>query len=157
MMQQTGHFASEICMLKFGVALAQQLTANDLVFLEGALGAGKTTLTRGILQGLGHQGAVKSPTYTLVEPYHLVSGLTVFHFDLYRISAPNALLDIGFEEYLDERALLLIEWPEKAGALLPLPTLRCVIEMAGDARNITLRASGTRGKNLLASLPGLLS
>ncbi len=111
--------------------LAKKLAALPLtgsVWLAGNLGAGKTTLTRYWLQALGHKGAVKSPTYTLVEPYHILqeSGMTkpVYHADLYRLQDPEELSFIGFDEYLDEpNALVIIEWASRADSYLPTPTL----------------------------------
>lgn len=105
-------------MLAYGEALAPTLPRTGIVFLEGDLGAGKTTLARGILRGLGFTGHVKSPTYTLVEPYGF-SGIRVYHFDFYRIKDPRELEFIGLEEILDEEALKLIEWPERAEGQLP--------------------------------------
>lgn len=112
-------------------ALAKQLADMSLtgsVWLAGDLGAGKTTLTRYWLQALGHKGAVKSPTYTLVEPYRIEqeSGIVrpVYHADLYRLQDPEELSFIGFDEYLDEpNALVIIEWPSRADSYLPPPTL----------------------------------
>ena len=112
-------------------ALAEQLVTLALtgsVWLAGDLGAGKTTLTRYWLQALGHTGAVKSPTYTLVEPYSIQrkdgSIKPVYHADLYRLQDPEELSFIGFDEYLDEReALVIIEWASRADSYLPPPTL----------------------------------
>lgn len=111
--------------------LAKQLAALSLtgsVWLAGDLGAGKTTLTRYWLQALGHQGAVKSPTYTLVEPYSITQNdgsiKPVYHADLYRLQDPEELSFIGFDEYLDEpNALVIIEWPSRADSYLPLPSM----------------------------------
>ncbi|HCI30983.1 MAG TPA: tRNA (adenosine(37)-N6)-threonylcarbamoyltransferase complex ATPase subunit type 1 TsaE, partial [Psychrobacter sp.] len=111
--------------------LAKQLAALPLtgsVWLAGDLGAGKTTLTRYWLHALGHTGAVKSPTYTLVEPYSIEqnNGTTkpVYHADLYRLQDPEELSFIGFDEYLDEpEALVIIEWASRADGYLPMPTL----------------------------------
>lgn len=111
--------------------LAEQLAALPLtgsVWLAGDLGAGKTTLTRYWLQALGHKGAVKSPTYTLVEPYSIQQGdgitKPVYHADLYRLQDPEELSFIGFDEYLDEpNALVIIEWASRADGYLPPPTL----------------------------------
>ena len=111
--------------------LAEQLAALPLtgsVWLAGDLGAGKTTLTRYWLQALGHKGAVKSPTYTLVEPYSIIQNdgaiKPVYHADLYRLQDPEELSFIGFDEYLDEpNALVIIEWASRADSYLPLPTM----------------------------------
>lgn len=108
----------EPAMLDYGAALARMLPARALVFLEGDLGMGKTTLARGILHGLGFTGRVKSPTYTLIEPY-VFSDKRVYHLDFYRIKDPRELEYIGLEEILDEDAVLLIEWPERAEGALP--------------------------------------
>jgi tRNA threonylcarbamoyladenosine biosynthesis protein TsaE len=135
--------------------LAEQLAALPLtgsVWLAGDLGAGKTTLTRYWLQALGHTGAVKSPTYTLVEPYSIQqndgSTKPVYHADLYRLQDPEELSFIGFDEYLDEPdALVIIEWASRADSYLPPPTL--FIDMTqvesddkgNEARQVTLRLS----------------
>ena len=130
--------------------LAEQLAAlvpSGSVWLSGDLGAGKTTLTRYWLQALGHKGAVKSPTYTLVEPYSIEqdNGVTklVYHTDLYRIQDPEELSLIGFDEYLDDPdALVIIEWPSRADSYLPPPTL--FIDMTqgvDDSRQVELRLS----------------
>ena len=130
--------------------LAEQLAALPLtgsVWLSGDLGAGKTTLTRYWLQALGHTGAVKSPTYTLVEPYSIEqsNGIvkSVYHADLYRLQDPEELSFIGFDEYLDEpEALVIIEWASRADGYLPSPTL--FIDMTQvesddkEARQVTL-------------------
>lgn len=109
-------------MLAFGAALAKHLPRDGIVFLRGELGAGKTTLARGILQGLGFTGRVKSPTYTLVEPYGF-SGTQVYHFDFYRIYDPRELEFIGLHEILEAGGLKLIEWPERAVGQLPAADL----------------------------------
>ncbi len=130
--------------------LAQQLAKLPIkgsVWLSGDLGAGKTTLTRYWLQALGHKGAVKSPTYTLVEPYQLKQsdGLVkpVYHADLYRLQDPEELSFIGFDEYLDEPdALIIIEWASRADEFLPPPTLFIdIVEADNGARQVELRLS----------------
>lgn len=134
--------------------LAAQLAALPLtgsVWLAGDLGAGKTTLTRYWLQALGHKGAVKSPTYTLVEPYHIVqeNGAVkpVYHADLYRLQDPEELSFIGFDEYMDEpNALVIIEWPSRADSYLPAPTLFIDMTQGNDhksneSRQVELRLS----------------
>ena len=105
-------------MLAYGAALARGLGSHALVTLEGELGAGKTTLARGILRGLGFEGSVKSPTYPIVELYEFAS-LRVYHFDFYRIGDARELDFIGLDELLQERAIALIEWPERAQGRLP--------------------------------------
>jgi tRNA threonylcarbamoyladenosine biosynthesis protein TsaE len=123
----------EAAMLTLGAAFANRLRGAELVVLEGELGAGKTTFARGVLRGLGYRGHVKSPTYTLVEPYELLDG-TVYHLDLYRIVDPQELDFIGFTELLGERAIKLIEWPERAGARLPRPDAVVRIATQGTGR-----------------------
>ena len=107
--------------LDWGTALGTEL-GNALVFLRGELGAGKTTLARGILRGLGHTGPVKSPTYTLLEPYTL-GAREVLHFDFYRIVDPQELAYIGIDDLMASAALKLVEWPERASDRLPQPDL----------------------------------
>jgi len=134
------HFiADEKAMLGLGGELARKLRPGMVVFLQGALGAGKTTLVRGILRALGYEGVIKSPTYTLVETYPLEE-FNLFHFDLYRLGNPQELLDIGLEDYLQANAVCLIEWPEKAKQILPKADIFCTIEIpkTGVGRRIIL-------------------
>ena len=104
--------------IQAGANVAQYLQSGMTVFLDGTLGAGKTTITRGILYALGHLGTVKSPTYTLVEPYEHLS-LTVYHFDLYRLGNAEELEYMGVRDYFTEHSLCLVEWPEKGQNMLP--------------------------------------
>ena len=122
--------------------LAKSLAGDELVFLEGDLGMGKTTLARGILRGLGFTGHVKSPTYTLVEPYEFGS-IRVYHFDFYRIRDPEELEYIGLDDLLAERAIKLIEWPERAFDRLPRPSRVVSIRAQGDGRVIEHRVTAT--------------
>jgi tRNA threonylcarbamoyladenosine biosynthesis protein TsaE len=123
------------------------------VQLLGELGAGKTTLVRATLAGLGHAGRVRSPTYTLVEPYALAretGELEVYHFDLYRFADPAEWLDAGFREYFDAGAVCLVEWPQKAGALLGTPDLVLALEpLDEDRRLLDARAYSESGKACL--------
>jgi tRNA threonylcarbamoyladenosine biosynthesis protein TsaE len=130
---RTEFVAGEAAMLEYGIAIAKQMRRDELVFLEGELGAGKTTLARGILRGLGFAGHVKSPTYTLVEPYEFDTQ-RVYHFDFYRIKDPEELEYIGLDDLLGERAIKLVEWPERASGRLPRPDRVVRIRVENDGR-----------------------
>ncbi|MFM0288234.1 tRNA (adenosine(37)-N6)-threonylcarbamoyltransferase complex ATPase subunit type 1 TsaE [Paraburkholderia megapolitana] len=122
------------------------------VQLVGDLGAGKTTLVRATLRGLGHTGRVRSPTYTLVEPYAVErpdGELELYHFDLYRFTDPAEWADAGFREYFDSGAICLVEWPQQAGGLLGTPDLVFSLEVAGDGRQLVARAYSEPGKACL--------
>ena len=141
-------------MVDFGSQLARAISKIDaplLILLNGDLGAGKTTISRGILQGLGHLGAVKSPTYTLVEPYDLGIG-KVFHFDLYRLTDSEELEHIGFTDYLSEAKLCMIEWPENGDSYIPQPDLEIDISLFESGRKVVLNAQSERGKQCLIQL-----
>ena len=135
-----------------GATLAPLLAPGLVVYLHGELCAGKTTLVRGILRGLGHRGSVKSPTYTLVEPYTL-AGQTVYHFDLYRMRDPEELEFLGIRDYLGGQSLCLVEWAERGGGILPVPDLDITIERAGDERRVRLTAHTEAGHELLRRIP----
>ena len=123
--------------LAYAEVVRPLLRPGVLVFLRGELGAGKTTLVRGILRQFGHTGSVKSPTYTLVEPYETKFG-PVYHFDFYRLDTPEEVLDIGFEDYLSSDNRCFMEWPEKIGPYLPPESLKVFIEVQPDNSRIIL-------------------
>ncbi|MCP9758907.1 tRNA (adenosine(37)-N6)-threonylcarbamoyltransferase complex ATPase subunit type 1 TsaE [Aquitalea sp. S1-19] len=148
---RSGYLPDEAATLGLGASLAQAIIPGMVIFLEGDLGAGKTTLTRGLLQGLGHQGRVKSPTYTLVETYPLAS-LTAHHFDLYRFNDPEEWEDAGFRELFDHDTLCLVEWPEKAQGLLPQPDLTLALAVADDGRTYRIHAHAAQGIQCLSRL-----
>jgi tRNA threonylcarbamoyladenosine biosynthesis protein TsaE len=136
---------------ELGAHLAKQLRSGGVVFLQGTLGAGKTTLTRGLLLGMGHEGAVKSPTYTLVEPYEL-AGIKVFHFDLYRLGDPEELEYMGIRDYFLEQNLCVVEWPSRGAGFLPIPDLSIELTVSGTGRLARLLSSTPRGESIMQSL-----
>ena len=156
---------SEAATLAFGARLANAVFSTDtgqsaqqgqqetavIVFLKGDLGVGKTTLARGLLRALGHQGAVRSPTYTLVEPYEL-GALSVSHFDLYRLADPGELDYLGIEEYFDEFQLCLLEWPERAAGALPEPDLELNLKDHATGRELCCQSLTERGRSILERL-----
>ena len=151
MLSLNAHLAAEDATIALGHALAACLEPGLVVYLRGELGAGKTTLVRGVLRGLGYPGRVKSPTYALVEVY-AVSRLDLHHFDFYRFHDPREWIDAGFRETFNGRNVSLIEWPEKAGPLLPAPDVEIVLTSSGGGRNASLRSSSPRGDRSLECL-----
>lgn len=136
-----------------GAALADAAGAGTVIFLSGELGAGKTTLVRGFLRRLGYRGRVKSPTFTLVEPYP-VPPLEVFHMDLYRIRAAEELDAVGVRDYFDGRAVCLVEWPEHAGGALGQADLTVEFRIGPGHRELRLLPRGPRGEALAAAAGG---
>jgi len=128
--------------------LAQGAASGMVVFLDGDLGMGKTTLSRGVMRALGHKGAVKSPTYTLVEPYEELDP-PVYHFDLYRLGDPEELEYMGIRDYFAGQSVCLIEWPERGKGVLPEPDLEVHLETERDGRSVVLRARSQFGASLL--------
>jgi tRNA threonylcarbamoyladenosine biosynthesis protein TsaE len=169
LLERTTMLADEAATAAFGDRFARALEAvrSDQrkgghafkglqVQLIGDLGAGKTTLVRATLRALGHAGRVRSPTYTLVEPYTVeLPGkepdreLALYHFDLYRFNDPAEWADAGFREYFDSGAICLVEWPQRAGALLGVPDLVFSLDVAGDGRRLTALAYSESGKACL--------
>lgn len=134
-----------------GKKLSQAVKAGAVVYLHGDLGAGKTTFTRGVIQGLGHKGNVKSPTYTLVEPYEL-GDVNAYHFDLYRLGDPEELEFMGIRDYFELNSLCLIEWPEKGLGVLPEADLDITLEYADVGRFINMIANNDKGESILLFL-----
>jgi tRNA threonylcarbamoyladenosine biosynthesis protein TsaE len=146
---------SESAQEAFGAALAAACgDASPVIFLVGDLGAGKTTLARGFLRHLGHAGAVRSPTYTLIEAYE-AGGRRVCHLDLYRIADPGELEFLGLRDLIDDGAILLVEWPERGQGWLPAPDLAIRIEHHPDGRRLGWTAVGALGERLAATLAAI--
>ena len=147
--------SSEADTLSLGVELAALLKEGGVVYLQGDLGAGKTTLSRGIVQALGHSGAVKSPTYTLVEPYEL-SECQLYHFDLYRLADPEELEFVGIRDFLEsgrqKPTVFLIEWPDRGGDFIPASDLTVRLQVQGAARLLKMQADSEIGLQWLEKL-----
>jgi len=148
------YLADENATMAFGSRLADALAQRDpaqgaLIFLHGDLGVGKTTLSRALIRGLGHRGPVKSPTYTLVEPYDFFD-FPLYHFDLYRLSDPEEVEFLGVEDYFRAPAICIIEWAEKGQGCLPAPDLEIrLLDRPGQpGRHIEWRAHSMMGRHL---------
>ncbi|WP_339896686.1 tRNA (adenosine(37)-N6)-threonylcarbamoyltransferase complex ATPase subunit type 1 TsaE [uncultured Gilvimarinus sp.] len=146
--------ADEAATVAFGEQLGAQLALCPgcvSVHLAGDLGAGKTTLTRGVLRHFGHSGAVKSPTYTLVESYEL-SSRTLYHFDLYRLGDPEELEYMGIRDYFAGNSVCLIEWPVRGAGILPEPDLAVALKVQAGGRLVMLEAYSDAGRAVLERL-----
>ena len=148
---RTLYAEGEDAMHQLGVRIARATGGRGVIYLHGDLGAGKTTLSRGMLHGLGHGGPVKSPTFTLVEPYEL-GETRVFHFDLYRLADPEELEFLGIRDYFEGDSLCLIEWPERGAGVLPKADLDITISPQGAGRALQLRPHSTQGEAWCAAL-----
>ena len=143
--------AAETDTLALGAALAPGLHPGMVIYLCGDLGSGKTTLARGILRALGVTESIKSPTFTLVEPY-TISSLYLYHFDFYRFKRSDEWVDAGLREYFNSESVCLIEWPEKAGGELPAPDLKIEINIDGSGRSVTITTNTEAGRHCLVRL-----
>lgn len=147
-----GTLPDEAATEQLGASLGQVLNGGAVFFLLGQLGAGKTTLVRGLMHGLGHSGAVKSPTYTLVESYELV-GRVFYHFDLYRLGDPEELEYMGGRDYFaDPQAVSLIEWPQRGGYMLPAPDVVIELEYSGSGRRMRMLPRTPTGEGICQRL-----
>lgn len=135
----------------WGRNLGQALTGGGIVFLNGPLGAGKTTLSRGILRSYGFEGAVKSPTYTIIEPYELPS-INIYHFDLYRLVDPDEWEYLGFDDYFSAQSVCLVEWPSHGEGWLPACDVNVTLELQGEGRRLSITANSPSGEAIVARL-----
>lgn len=147
--------ADEAATLALGKSLAHGLQAGLCVYLHGDLGAGKTALTRAVLHAAGHQGQVKSPTYTLAEPYQIMvnqQAIKFMHFDLYRMISPDEFIEAGFRDEFNQQTICFVEWPEKGEGVLPAPDLDIYLDIAAHGRRVQLRARSVLAERCLDHL-----
>lgn len=155
MQQITVKLNSEAKTRELGALLARMLKPGLKLYLYGDLGAGKTTLTRAILHAAGHNGPVKSPTYTLAEPYTVHTGgkpVELVHFDLFRMASPEEFADAGFLEYFGNETICIIEWPEKGSGILPQADIDGTFAILGTARQITLCSHSPAGQEIISAI-----
>ena len=148
----TQFLPDEAATVAAGAKMGRALNTGCVVFLVGELGAGKTTFTRGALRALGHAGSVKSPTYTLCEPYDLANEAQLCHLDLYRLSNPEELEFLGIRDYVASGAILLIEWPSKGEGWLPAPDLQVALQATDTGRQLEISAMTADGQDLLSRM-----
>lgn len=156
-LQREFYLADEAATVAIGERLGQAAQGGAVIFLQGELGAGKTTLSRGILRAFGHSGAVKSPTYTLVEPYQFRHPGTdepvlVYHFDLYRLGDAEELEYMGIRDYFTDHSVCLVEWPSRGQGYLPKADVAVTLEVDAPGRRLTMVANTERGEVLLQAM-----
>jgi tRNA threonylcarbamoyladenosine biosynthesis protein TsaE len=151
----------EAATLAFGSALGKLIVPNLTIYLHGDLGAGKTTLVRGLLHGLGFTGKVKSPTYTLVEPYESLSTengvMNLYHFDLYRFNDEDEWEAAGFRDYFNTESICLIEWPEKAEHILPTPDIDIYFTIKSSGRNVRVDAHSVTAETCVKNIKSFIT
>jgi len=144
------HLENEEATLALARTFANKLEPGMVIYLSGDLGAGKTTFSRGLIQSLGHRGAVKSPTYTLVESYRLPK-IDVHHFDLYRLADPEELEYMGIRDYFDGNSLAIVEWPSRGEGVVAAADIEVEISHLIEGRDIVIKGKTARGESWLAS------
>ena len=137
--------------IEVGAKVASCLQGGEVIYLKGELGTGKTTLVRGALNGLGHTGNVKSPTFTIVEPYS-IDNHVIYHFDLYRLDDPEELESLGIRDYCDGQSICFFEWPEKGGNLLPNADINLEMTYLKNKRELEFTSKSDLGKTILKQL-----
>ena len=142
---------NEIETIAIGAKVASYLKGGEVIYLKGELGTGKTTLVRGALNKLGFVGNVKSPTYTIVEPYS-IDNHVVYHFDLYRLNDPEELESLGIRDYCDGQSICFFEWPEKGGNLLPNADINLELTYLENIREVEFTSKSDVGKTILKQL-----
>ncbi|RUO35620.1 tRNA (adenosine(37)-N6)-threonylcarbamoyltransferase complex ATPase subunit type 1 TsaE [Aliidiomarina sanyensis] len=147
----TKSLATEEDTIKLGAALASAVKTGMTIYLRGDLGMGKTTFSRGFMHALGHTGAVKSPTYTLIEPYELAQW-RVYHFDLYRLADPEELEYMGIRDYFNNDSIRLIEWPERGFGILPQADIVITLQPEENGRLVTLAGHSEIGEEVVKQL-----
>jgi len=144
--------ADELQQITLAKKVAKHLNSSFVILLKGDLGVGKTTFARGFIHASDFDGVVKSPTYTLIEPYPISNNRTCYHFDLYRIAHPEELEFIGARDYFNDNDVCLVEWPEKAEGFLPPADWICTFSHHNQGRNLIISALSNKGKDLMLQI-----